>query len=1122
MAIDTLARGMAANASGGGGGGVDVGITPGVGIRFDGTDPVEIINTGVTAVTTPGSSGADADAPLGSVKVSNPGAENSADRVHYVVPKGLDNAAFKDVDTEINSSVATSTKLPTTKAVYDELVKKVEATLDTSTGDLTTTDDAHVATSKLIKAKLDDKLDTTTTINGVSVSNGSYTLDGDDIDLTGYTPISSGAEEDVAATDSVNDAVAKVEYKADNRIPTDNIDTDFPVSPDATHVLASTVASATFQGTGTAGVNPKKGLVPAPSTTSGTETRYLKADGTWDTPPNSEYSEGTGIDISNAGVITNTGVTHIENSDPADDNVGNGTFKVVENGTAKWIAIKGLDDAAYKDVDADTISDTTSTAKLPTDKAVAAYVSTNYIPLTQKGATSGVAELDASGKVLASQLPSFVDDVIDGFLYSDTFYTETPQQPINEVVPGYYYNDAFYEDSAHTELITGVEGKLYLDITSSAIAGYRYNETDTEYVSTTITGISTPETGKIYTDISTNKSYRWGGSAWSLVASDLALGETATTAYRGDRGKIAYDHSQTAHAPSNAEANVLEAVKINGTAQTIVNKAIDITADTTPTDGSNNLITSDAVYDALTDKVDKEAGKGLSTNDLTDNLKNSYDGAVTHAGTTSGNPHNVSKSDVGLGNVTNNAQVKAVSGTVTSGGIVTFGADGATVADSGKTISDALSATPGNTVVPTEKAVTDGVTQKAKIAGFTRDTTSNYQVLANTDTIDDAFEKVQRNTDINQNTILSIQGTDASHRAWEKFRNLVRAGIAPEVYPVGTTIYDDTADTTGEGTAFEIVAYNHHFDPKLTALGYANSVTLLEKYSSNSYQYDAPEAFLYVTTQVPAGKISFTIPNWDTTYGGNKTYVATLTQAVPVGGQITLLWNYNQNPTSISTYAKIGDITAIETVTIAVGDQQTVHLGTINLDATHNDGDYGKLNHIYRVRYGSNNYFQSGLRQYMNTKQPANVDWWSPTTIFDRPVSTRNTVGKLGSLNQGFVDTLANPDIVYRTCNWEYGAFNGADFTANTEYHLYDKLFLLSHTEVGFADTPALGTNLGYYTDNNSRIKKTSANGSAIYWWLRTPHPTYCHAERGVSSDGSLYYYGAHYSYGCPVACVIQ
>lgn len=35
----------------------------------------------------------------------------------------------------------------------------------------------------------------------------------------------------------------------------------------------------------------------------------------------------------------------------------------------------------------------------------------------------------------------------------------------------------------------------------------------------------------------------------------LELGETNSTAYRGDRGKIAYDHSQATHAPSNAQKN---------------------------------------------------------------------------------------------------------------------------------------------------------------------------------------------------------------------------------------------------------------------------------------------------------------------------------------------------------------------------------------------------------------------------------------------------------------------------------------------------------------------------------------------------------------------------------------
>ncbi len=43
-------------------------------------------------------------------------------------------------------------------------------------------------------------------------------------------------------------------------------------------------------------------------------------------------------------------------------------------------------------------------------------------------------------------------------------------------------------------------------------------------------------------------------AAWNSK-SELALGETETTAYRGDRGKLAYNHSQASHAPVNAQKN---------------------------------------------------------------------------------------------------------------------------------------------------------------------------------------------------------------------------------------------------------------------------------------------------------------------------------------------------------------------------------------------------------------------------------------------------------------------------------------------------------------------------------------------------------------------------------------
>ncbi len=100
-----------------------------------------------------------------------------------------------------------------------------------------------------------------------------------------------------------------------------------------------------------------------------------------------------------------------------------------------------------------------------------------YTPLDSdlKGALGGVAELTSEGKVPASQLPSYVDDVLE-FETQESF-----------PVPG--------------------------------------------------------ETGKIYVDLETNLTYRWSGTVYTEISQSLALGETISTAYRGDRGKEAYDHA---------------------------------------------------------------------------------------------------------------------------------------------------------------------------------------------------------------------------------------------------------------------------------------------------------------------------------------------------------------------------------------------------------------------------------------------------------------------------------------------------------------------------------------------------------------------------------------------------
>ena len=60
------------------------------------------------------------------------------------------------------------------------------------------------------------------------------------------------------------------------------------------------------------------------------------------------------------------------------------------------------------------------------------------------------------------------------------------------------------------------------------------------------------EDGKIYIAEDVNKTYRWDGSSYvEIGGGGVALGETSSTAYRGDNGKIAYDHSLSQGNPHN-------------------------------------------------------------------------------------------------------------------------------------------------------------------------------------------------------------------------------------------------------------------------------------------------------------------------------------------------------------------------------------------------------------------------------------------------------------------------------------------------------------------------------------------------------------------------------------------
>lgn len=116
--------------------------------------------------------------------------------------------------------------------------------------------------------------------------------------------------------------------------------------------------------------------------------------------------------------------------------------------------------------------------------------------------------------------------------------------------PGFAVNMATQDElDAHTSATqTALDNKADLvagKIPSSQLPSFVDDVLEyTNFASLPVTG----ETGKIYTTTNNGLTFRWSGTAYVEISASLALGETSATAYRGDRGKAAYDHSQLTNA----------------------------------------------------------------------------------------------------------------------------------------------------------------------------------------------------------------------------------------------------------------------------------------------------------------------------------------------------------------------------------------------------------------------------------------------------------------------------------------------------------------------------------------------------------------------------------------------
>lgn len=359
--------------------------------------------------------------------------------------------------------------------------------------------------------------------------------------------------------------------------------------------------------------------------------------------------------------------------------------------------------------------------------------------------------------------------------------------------------------------------------------------------------------------------------------------------------------------------------------------------------------------------------------------------------------------------------------------------------------------------------------------------------------------------------IATGQGGSLKPTSWSDVQALVRKGLASKVFAVGDQLTCQRGSTT---LVWDIIG----FDIDTPAdKQFTHSMTLQLHDCLPGTQYDAPEALFYCETALAAGTYNFTLlAGYDTTYGGGKTYQFTLTKEVPAGGQITFPWNWNTqaSTTKVSTYKSRTDTAAIETVGVTEGTGGTT-LGTA-------DGKTTNMNHSHRIRYGSNNWVESAMRQYLNSDKAAG-SVWTPQTKFDRPPSwNASTAGFMNGLDADFLAVIGKTTKV--TCRNTVTDGGGSDTTK-------DKFFLLSRREV-FAGNEVGNVTEGepypFYSDysdyasanagaDKNRIKYRG--GSPQWWWLRTPDTGGGHGVRSVNTDGGLSNSRANGSNGVAPAC---
>lgn len=145
------------------------------------------------------------------------------------------------------------------------------------------------------------------------------------------------------------------------------------------------------------------------------------------------------------------------------------------------------------------------------------YSTDDFINKNQKGAASGICPLNASSKVDAKYLPSYVDDVMD-------FTASTNFANTSEIIGHIAYTNQVIITGSTT--VNPYKNKIIKLNANTSVNDWVYEDLVAD---------------KIYCNTTNNSTYRWSGTALAPLGAGVVIGEVTGTAYDGGKGKAVTD-----------------------------------------------------------------------------------------------------------------------------------------------------------------------------------------------------------------------------------------------------------------------------------------------------------------------------------------------------------------------------------------------------------------------------------------------------------------------------------------------------------------------------------------------------------------------------------------------------